>query len=418
MGGDLTSGTMDVTVITVGDEILSGRTLDTNFHFLAGSLTRLGIGVSRHLTVGDRPSEIRDAIRLAVGSARLVLVSGGLGGTPDDVTIDGAADALGRGVRDAVDLRQELEATYAARGQRIPSTIGRLAREIDGARRLHNPVGQAPGQLIAAAGATVVLLPGVPAELRGIFERSLAPLLAVERGGRTTHVFRTAGIGEGQLSERIGALGISGVSFLPSAGRVDLCLRLPDAPGDDATARIQAVRDAVGDALYAESDETLEEVVGRELARRRERLAVAESLTGGSLGAAIVGVPGASAYFLGSAAAYANALKTLWLGVPEEHFAGPGAVSAEVAYAMADGVRARTGAEWGISTTGIAGPTGGTAEKPTGLVYFGLARPEGRVEVVRRRFTGGRSVVIERTVAAALDLLRRGLFDLPVREEG
>ncbi len=407
---------MRAEIITIGGEILSGHTLDTNFHVLARFLSGHGIELGRHVTVGDEPEAIRDAMRAAMARAELILTTGGLGGTPDDLTRDVVSGLLGRKLLVRPELLSRFEAAYRGRGLEMPDATRRIACVPEGARLLSNPVGQAPGLWLETAQVTIVLLPGVPAEMRAVLATDLEPLIAARGTGRHSRVFRTVGIGEAALAEALAARGVEGVAFLPGAGQVDIRLTVPAPdPSPEATTRaIAAIREVAGMALFAEEDVSLEAVVGRELLRRGETLALAESLTGGQVGAAITRVPGASAYFVGSAVTYSNDLKRDWLGVSDELLTRFGAVSPETAAAMAGGVRRETASDWGLATTGIAGPGGGTPEKPVGLVCFGLAFPDGEVHTACRRLAGDRSGILERTVVAALDLLRRALAGLPL----
>jgi nicotinamide-nucleotide amidase len=407
-------------MVTIGDEVLAGHTLDTNFHYLTRSLGRAGHRMVRHETVGDEADAIADAVGLCMGRADLVVVSGGLGGTPDDITLDAVAAALGRSVRESPEVLARLEAGYASRGQTMPPIARRIARVIEGSEVLENPVGQAPGVWLATDEAVVVLLPGIPAELRGITEGALTEKLRHHPPDHRILTVRTVGLGESVLAQALADRGVVEVAFLPASGMVDICLRVPreDPLPARAAAALEAVRELAGDAIIGDDTDTLEGVVGRALTERAETVACAESLTGGRLGSRIVNVPGASAYFLGSAVTYANALKVEWLGVARSTLDATGAVSPATAREMALGVRVRSGATWALSTTGIAGPTGATPGKPVGLVYMALAGPDDRTHVIGRHFMGSRRQVTDRTVVAALDLLRRALGGLPMPEEG
>ncbi len=405
-------------IITIGSEILAGHTLDTNFLTLARGLSGIGLEVQRHLTVGDRPDEIRCAVESSMREADLVVVTGGLGGTPDDLTLDVVCGLLGYEIVADEERVARFEAAYQKRGQSLPEAARRIARTPKDAVRLPNPVGQAFGIWFDAPEAIVVLLPGIPAEMEGILTTELIPRLSEMTSGKTAFLFRIVGIGEGHLSESLSARGVTGLSFLPSAGRVDIRMVVPatDPLPDDAKRAVDAIREVAGPALYAEEEITLEEIVGRELTRRQETLAVAESLTGGYAGGAITRVPGASAYFLASAVTYSDESKREWLSVSAGTLERHGAVSAEVAAEMATGVRARAGSDWALATTGIAGPTGDTPTKPIGRVYIGLAYPDGSVHTSGWLFPGRRHGITRRAVIIALDQLRRALLGLPLAE--
>jgi nicotinamide-nucleotide amidase len=401
---------VDVILITVGDEVLRGYTLDLNAHWLTRVLTDAGHRVLRRTTVPDAADAIGAALDDARRAAGLVILTGGLGGTPDDRTLDVVSGHLGLAVEDDLELRDALEAEVRLRGGQRTQAVRRIARRIQGADRLTNPVGQAPGVWIADGETIVVLLPGVPSEVRGIAESSLLPRLG--QGEVEVITRRTVGIGEGALAERLRARGLpEEVAFLPWMGGVDLHLTSPrrgrwPEPVRRAVALIEEV---AGDGLLGDATVRLEVRVGDLLRRREETVAVGESLTGGGIGAALTSVPGASDYFLASTVAYANAAKVTALKVRPETIESWGAVSAEVAAEMALGARERAGADWGLSTTGVAGPDGGSDEKPVGLVYLGLALPDGETVTWHRRYPGDRAHITALAVAGALDLLRRGL---------
>jgi len=401
---------VDAILITIGDEVLRGYTLDTNAHWLTGALTRAGHRVIRRVTVPDQAPAIGAALDGARADAALVILTGGLGGTPDDLTLDVVSAHLGRGVADDPELLEALETTVRLRGGRRSHAVQRIARRIDGAERLDNPVGQAPGVWIEDGDTTFVLLPGVPGEVRGITEASLLPRLGP--GDVQVITRRTVGIGESVLAERLRARGLLvPVAYLPWAGGVDLHLSAPAGPSwpDDVRKTVDVIEEVSGDALLGTATVKLEVHVGELLRSRDETVAVGESLTGGGVGVLLTSVPGASDYFLASTVAYANSVKVAALKVRPETIETRGAVSAEVAQEMAIGARDRAGADWGVATTGVAGPDGRSEEKPVGLVYLGLALPDGETVTWRRRYPGDRAHITRLAAAGALDLLRRGL---------
>ncbi len=405
---------MSVAIISIGDELLDGHTLDTNFQHLAAALSGAGHRVTEHVTVGDSSAAINRAMDAVATPGRIVILTGGLGGTPDDVTLDAVGARLGRPPEVDAELHARFESIFAERGRRMSDAAAHIARRIPGTERLENPVGLAPGVLADEGGVRYVLLPGVPRELRAIVETSLLPRLGAGPDGRV-QTFRAVNVGEGEVARSLADAGVSGVSFLPAIRRVDVAVRLPGgplSPGDEE--RLARIVAALGDHLIGDEHATLEDVCTARLIERGETLGLAESLTGGRIAAAFTRVPGVSRTFLGGQVVYSNDAKVRWLGVSPETLAVHGAVSAETAGEMAAGAARSAGAKWGLSTTGIAGPGGATEEKPVGLVYLGLARPDGSVHVVRRRYLGDRLMIVDHTVADAMDLLRRALFDLPL----
>jgi len=403
---------MPASVITIGDEILSGHTTDSNFVEITRQLVQWGYAVDAHLTVPDRASRIGDALRETMGRFDPIVVTGGLGGTPDDLTLDAVAAELGRTVEPDGELFGALSSRHP---KATPTTLRGIARRIEGSRSLRNPVGQAPGVFLSVDApeghSRIVLLPGIPQEMRAILAESVFDALGPGPSGLRT-IVRTAGRGEGIIADILAANGFHGCSFLPSTGRVDLVL--PAGATEETAHRI---RELLGDIVFGDGSKTLAESVVEVLGARGATLAIAESLTGGALGAAITEVPGASRVFLGSFVLYADAMKRDFAGVSDEVLAREGAVSAAVARLLAEGMRSRTGADYALSTTGIAGPSGATATKPVGLVYVGLVLPDGRSRVVRHELLGHRRGVIDRTVTSALDLLRRGALGLPLPAE-
>lgn len=414
---------MRAEVLSIGNEVLSGRTLDTNFQFLSRLLEEHGARVVGHQTVPDRAEEIGDALRLALGRANLVVCTGGLGPTPDDLTVRSVAHALGLHlVLDAAVLDALRERWQAWARVPMPANNERQALLPERATAWTNPVGSAPGVHLEHDGRDIVLLPGVPEEMAALARERLGPLvrkkssLAVEYA-----VVRTVGIAESVLEERLSdleeLLGGAVVAYLPGQGGVDVRVALPaDAPAKRRTAIStelrRIVRERAGDYVYSEDDKALEEVVGDLLRERTFLLAVAESCTGGLLGGRITGVPGSSAWFAGGVVCYANQAKVELLGVPQATIDEHGAVSEEVARALARGASARFGTACGVGVTGIAGPDGGTKEKPVGTVHVAAVTPDGGHHR-HLRLRGNRAQIRERSVTAALDVLRRRLVGLP-----
>jgi nicotinamide-nucleotide amidase len=410
-------------IVTIGNEILSGRTVDTNFAVLARELEASGIPIVYHQSVGDRVDHIVAALKQAAGRADLVLVTGGLGPTPDDLTRKGIAQAFGRPLGLDEQVLESIRRRWREQGGSDPMpALNELQAMVPrGARVLENPVGSAPGLLVEHKGKAIFVLPGVPGEMRALLSGSVLPWLAARRREPVAyHVFRTTGMRESVLAGRIGDLvrGFceAGFAFLPHLGGVDVRIRLPE--GDPA--RREGLREEVrrrlaerlGPYLYAEGDRELEEVVGELLLARGYLVAVAESCTGGLLAGRFTDTPGSSRYFERGVVCYSNRSKEELLGVPHDLIERHGAVSEPVARAMARAVAEKSGVAAGIGITGIAGPDGGTPEKPVGTVH--VAAVAGPAERHRRlALRGDRQAIRERSVVAALDLLRRLLLGVP-----
>ena len=408
---------MQVEIITIGNEVLSGRTVDTNSAFLARALEAASVQVGWHATVGDQAGPIAEALRLALGRADAVIMTGGLGPTPDDLTRRAVATVLRRPLQ----LDESVLAGIRERARRsrrkVPASIESQALLPRGAEVWPNPVGTAPGLLIEVRDKPVILLPGVPAEMEALATGYAVPYLR-RRTGRIVETFtlRTSGVWESMLHEWIGALlqGWPGASlaYLPSYFGVDLRVTVSgtdEAAVHDATARAyEELTRRVAPVIYAEGATTIEEVVGELLVARGWRIAVAESCTGGLLAKRLTDVPGASRYVERGFVTYSNPSKVELLGVSAADLDAHGAVSAPIAEQMARGARERAGAEVGVGITGIAGPDGGSEQKPVGTVFIALSTPEG--EAVRDyRIVSTRAAVRERAVQQALDLVRRRL---------
>ncbi len=410
-------------VVSVGTELLLGQITDTNATYICRRLAECGIPVYFRQTVGDNFQRVQQAFRLAWSRADLVVFTGGLGPTEDDLTKDAVAAALGADlVEDEVSLAH-LEQFFARRGRTMTPNQRRQALVPKGALPIPNRWGTAPGVFWEVDGRVVVLVPGVPREMRGMVDEFVLPELQ-RRGwwGQEvirSRVLRTVGIGEGQLEEMVrDLLHTTNPTVAPLAHVGEVHLRVTARGSPDEVERMLAeaeakLRDRLGDAVYGTDDDTLDTVVARLLREAELTVAVAESCTGGLL-ELLTSVPGSSAYFLGGVVAYANHAKRTLLGVPQELLDRCGAVSAEVAEAMARGVRERFGAELGLAVTGIAGPGGGTEEKPVGRVFLALADRE-RVHAVRADFgqEPGREGVRRLASQAALNLLRRYLLGRP-----
>ncbi len=391
-------------IIAVGDEILRGEVEEHNSSFLSREMARIGFKPARVTVVPDDLDVLAAAIREATVRSDIVVVTGGLGPTVDDVTREAAIAALGGRTEERDDILEQVEERFRGLGRAMPAAYRDQARVPAGADVLPNTVGAAVGLRIVGEDFELFLLPGVPEEMREMFTRSVLPLIS-GRGTGATCRLRTFGLTETELEERLRELfgddALSGLSIISSPSGVDLYV--PAGAGEGMAA--DDIRSALGRRCYTDRDETLEEVLVGLLAERRKTVATAESVTGGLLAATIVSVPGASDVLLEGFVAYSNASKTERLGVDAALIGEFGAVSDEVCAAMARGARDRSGADFALSTTGIAGPGGGSAEKPVGLCYVGLATA-GTCYLRRFLFPGTRQLVRRRTVYHALDLLR------------
>jgi nicotinamide-nucleotide amidase len=396
--------------ISSGDEIIRGRSIDTNAPWMAERAAREGVLRTRHTVVGDDPAALARAFLDAGGRADLVVVTGGLGPTEDDYTRRAAADALG------VELEFE-EAVFAAMEERFRSRGLTMAARNRvqaffpaGSRVLRNPLGTAAGFRIEIGGAELFFLPGVPREMEVMFSEHVLPALRREGITGAYRAISTFGKPEAFVDEVTADIqhraGLS-VGLTAVYGRIRVTVQTtgPDAVAraDEAEAELRAVLQP-----YVLEADTLEASVAALLARRNFTLATAESCTGGLIGSLLTDVPGISAHYLGGVVAYADSAKRSLLGVPAPLLAEHGAVSEPVARAMAEGVRRLLGADLGVSVTGIAGPGGGTPDKPVGTVYFAVAGPEGE-RAVRRRFPGDREFVRRFSANIALDLVRTSL---------
>jgi len=405
-------------ILTIGDELINGLRVDTNTAWLAARLSDLGVEVERAVSLGDEEGAIRDALAGALAGTDLVIVSGGLGPTQDDRTKPAVAAHFGVGMTRIPEIEEAVRTFFATRGRSITPVNLDQALVPDGFAWHINPRGTAPGLLKEQDGRLLFVLPGVPGEMRAFWHDWLEPLLQDRLGDR--HIirrrwFQTTGIGESDLFNRVGGLEDLAptitLAYLPSAWGVALYVtgKGEDAPAVEAAlaqaeARIVA---GSGDWFFARGDVTLAEHLAGQLRGRGLHLAVAESCTGGLLADTLTNVPGASEWLDRTWVTYSNRSKTEELGVPAELIAAQGAVSEPVARAMAEGARQQSGSDFALATTGIAGPTGGTPEKPVGLVYLACAGPAGTV--VRRYLQGenGRRYNKQRAAANALDLLRR-----------
>ncbi|MDQ6736814.1 MAG: competence/damage-inducible protein A [Gemmatimonadota bacterium] len=433
---------MNVEIVTIGDELLLGFTVDTNSGFIGRELAGAGVAVARHTTCGDDVDVIVQTLREALERTGAVITTGGLGPTADDMTVEAVAKLFGREL-----ARDESVATWLEQRWRtfrrdgpMPESNYKQALIPSGAEIIANPVGSAPGVFVSdERGRWVATLPGVPREARAMFTQSLLPRIAASAGDASvirSFTLRTTGIGESAIADTLGDLGkgVNGVSlaFLPGVAGVDLRLTSrgqssseTDRSLSDAASQL---REKLGDAIYGENTTTLASVVLEDCRRASLRIAVAESCTGGMLGAQLTEVPGSSDVFHGGLIAYDNRVKRQLLGVLDSDIDEHGAVSEPVALQMAKGIRVRLGTEIGISITGVAGPGGGSSEKPVGTVWIGIDLAEGRPPIpppdgwppitpyAKARlfhFTGNRAEIRYRAAQAALEMIRRIVRAMP-----
>jgi len=405
-------------IIAIGSELLGPLRLDTNSQWLAARLEELGIPVVRKSIVGDEPDAIVDELAHAAGAASLLITTGGLGPTADDRTVSAAARWLGTPIsRDEAFLAQ-MRARFERRGIRMAPTNEKQADFLVGARVLSNPRGTAPGFWAEKEGVELVILPGVPSEMREIMEGSVLPVLADRSAGLVSRrrVLRIAGMGESAVEELVAPVYDKWkehpVTILASPGEVQLHLCVRDDP-QRAQATLEAMEKDFAAVLpgriFGRDAEDLSAAVGRLLKDSGRTLAVAESCTGGMISALLTDTPGSSAYFLGGVVSYANSAKEEILGVHPDTLERSGAVSEDAAREMAAGARRRFASDVAAAVTGIAGPDGGTPEKPVGTVWFAISDAAGHDQAKRRSFAGDREVVRRAAALHALELLRRHL---------
>lgn len=401
--------TPSIELLIIGNEILSGRTIDRNASFLIHRLAEAGFS-ARHITVvGDDMTDLVRAFRIAAGRADIVLATGGLGPTSDDLTVEAASGAFGRNLVLDEGVLLAIEELFRRRKRFMSESNRRQAMLPEGATAIPNPLGTAPGIRMNSGDAVVYLMPGVPAEMQAIFSESVLPEIArsFEPEQVETANVRVTGMSESELYDTIRLLpgAREAFAFYPNPEGILVRIRTgKDAPMGASALRDEAAR-LLGGRVYSTNDESLEQVVGRLLKERRKKVGVAESCTGGLVAHRLTNIPGASDYFLCGVIAYSNESKHEVLGVDPALIARYGAVSAEVAAAMAEGVRRISGADIGISTTGIAGPGGGSVEKPIGLMFAGYSAEEGK-ETKKLHFAEERIINKHRMSQAVLDILR------------
>ncbi len=413
---------MNAEIIAVGSELLTPYRQDTNSLFLTERLNELGVEVHFKTVVGDSRDDLVGVTRIAIARSHIVVFMGGLGPTEDDLTRESVAEALGIEIYRDPEIITALYKRFAERRVAMPENNTRQADVLEGAVLLKNPNGTAPAQWLVTsyndAKRYVMLLPGPPNELKPLFDAECFPRLKEKLPQQfiAKRMLRVA-IGESACDARIAPIYTKvpevQTTILAHGGETQVHLQSRDGAQEEAERRVSElsdrIEDELGDAVFSTGGETLEQIVGYYLQMRGATLAVAESCTGGMLAQRLTSVAGSSRYFLGGSVVYSNELKTELADVPPGLIAEHGAVSRQVALALAKGIRERTKATFGIGITGIAGPTGGTPEKPIGLVYIGISS-ENETEAVERRLPGDRERIRLWASFTAMDLLRRKLM--------
>ena len=407
---------MQAEIIAVGSELLTSQRLDTNSLYLTDQLNALGVEVVTKCVVGDDRDRLADSIRRAFRSAQIVIITGGLGPTEDDVTRDAVAQALSRKQRFHEEIAGQLEERFQKMGRKMAEVNKRQAFIIEGAEILPNDRGTAPGQWIDEAGASLLLLPGPPHEMKAMFTLQCLPRLEsrVPKLAIRTLVMRVAGMPESDLDQLIAPVYKKYenpvTTILAAAGDIQVHLRARCGTEAEALALLAEVAAPIGqllgDRIYSRNGEPMEAVVGELLRQRKATVSVAESCTGGLLAERLTSVPGSSDYFEAGFVTYTRRLKAELLGVTTDPL-----VSKETAEAMAVGARQRTGSTYALSTTGVAGPGQGGETAPVGTVYVAIADESGS-RVSHRQFLGDRDRIRQFTTQMALDMLRRRILGL------
>jgi nicotinamide-nucleotide amidase len=406
-------------ILSTGDELTSGKVIDTNSAFIADRLFSIGIKVAAVLKVGDDREALLWAMREAADLGEIIIGTGGLGPTADDLTSEVVAELLGCPLVQDEEVAVALRKRFESRG--IPWTVNNLKQALfpEGAEILPNPVGTAPGFRVSLRqNKTLLWLSGVPQEMTAMFEQAVVPWITAEYGLANqifSNAFKIYGLTESKLDELVKPVGLdSAIKLSFRAHYPDLTLGVTVAGGAEEQRQFieacKRIRLILGSHIYAEGDTTLEERVGQLLIERQQTLALAESCTGGLISHRITSIAGSSAYYLGGVTSYANDVKIELLGVRPATLEKYGAVSQETALEMSHGVRERIGADYGLSVTGIAGPSGGTPEKPVGTVWISIAQEKNH-EARLFQFHGDRERIILGTSQAALNWLRLALLE-------
>ena len=414
---------MKAEIVAIGSELLTPFRQDTNSLYLTEKLNQLGVDVAFKTIVGDNVKQLTSVAEIALGRAEVVIFMGGLGPTEDDLTREAVAAALGAQLRRDPELLSSLEQRFASRKIKMTSNNAQQADVIEGAVILPNPVGSAVGQWISGKldgqERVIILLPGPPHELKKMFDEQCFERLRdkLPPSFIATRVLKVAMMGESQCDARIAPIYKRHLevqtTILAGAGEIQLHLKAQAESMEVAQERVDTLSELLevelGDYVFASQDETMEQIVGYYLQMRNATVAVAESCTGGLIGERITSVSGSSRYFAGGAIVYSNQLKNEFAGVPGELIQEHGAVSKEVAVALAEGIRLKCKATLGVGVTGIAGPMGGTSEKPVGLVFHALASETG-TDVIEKIYPGDRQRIRWFASQQALDMVRRKLI--------
>ncbi|MGH9450793.1 MAG: competence/damage-inducible protein A [Terriglobia bacterium] len=408
---------MDAEIIAVGSEMLTAHGRDTNSLYLTGKLNSLGIEVRFKTIVGDDAERLPSALSTALKrSGGLVILTGGLGPTEDDITQSAVSTVTGRPLREHAEIRTRIEKRFERLGREMPPNNLRQAMVPEGAEWLENPNGSAPGIWLEYEGTLLILLPGPPWELEAMFERSCMTRLAARRGPERirTRVYKVIGLPESEVDRRIAPLYTAYTNpvttILAKLGEIEVHLRARTASDEESEGLLNELGDKIeltlGDHVFSTRGETLEEVVGMYLVMKQLTVAAAESCTGGLLSQRLTSMPGSSNFFLGGVVCYSNSLKTSLAGVPAAVIQEHGAVSKQVAQRLSEGIRRRAESSIGVGITGIAGPGGGSPEKPVGLVFIGLSDDRGTT-VREFRFPGNRDRIRHWAAQMALEMIRR-----------
>jgi len=410
---------MKAEIIAVGSELLTPDRLDTNSLFLTEELNAIGIEVLRKTVVGDNRELLSEAFRDALNRVPLIIASGGLGPTEDDLTRETVAALLGRKLQRNDQILHYIEGRFRALGREMPAVNARQAMVPEGANILENPRGTAPGLWLEDKDRAIVLLPGPPRELQPLFREQVLPRL--QRRVSDVRMFhreiRVTGLGESHVEQRIVAIYKRypdvNTTVLAAPGETQVHLRIWTSDAAQAKKTLDEIVSgfeiALNDRIFSQDGSPLEAVIARELTLHNATISAAESCTGGLLAQRLTSVAGSSSYFLGGVVVYSNELKTAWAGVPAEVIQSKGAVSSEVAIALAEGIRRRVGSTFGVGITGIAGPSGGSEEKPVGTVHIALSHAGG-VQERGLRFPGDRESIRFQASQVALDMVRMHFF--------
>jgi nicotinamide-nucleotide amidase len=410
-------------IIAVGSELLTPFRQDTNSLYLTAQLNSLGVEVAFKTIVGDDRKHLVQAATIALARADILIFSGGLGPTEDDLTREAVAQALNLQLRRNPEILQAIERRFAEHGWKMSGNNAKQADVIPGAVVLANANGTAPGQWISGKSdgkeKIVILLPGPPHEMKALFEAAVLERLRarVPQQFIASRVIKITGMGESACDARVAPIykrfADVNTTILAGPGEIQLHLRMQAASLAAAQKRVdevvEKIEDELGDCVYSDNGDSLEQIVSYYLQMRNSTLAVAESCTGGLVAERLTSVSGSSRYFIGGAVVYSNELKVQLADVPQDLLDDFGAVSEQVAKALAEGIRKCCGTTLGLGITGVAGPTGGTAEKPVGLVFHALASESG-TEIIKRNFSGDRARIRWFASQQALDMVRRKLM--------